>query len=81
MTTSDRLFGRNWNGRALLTGLALVVGIGLVGIGSYYHLTVAAQVSAGRCDGCEPWHPLLVLAPLGLGSLLVTISAYLGYRR
>jgi hypothetical protein len=81
MTTSKRLFGRNWNGNDLLTGLALLAGIGLVGTGSYFHVTTAAQVSAGQCDGCEPWHPLFILAPLVLGSLLVLTGGYLWYRR
>lgn len=77
MTGSETLLERNWNGRELLAGLFLVAGIGLAGGGSYLHFTIAAKVSAGRCDGCEPWHPLLVLAPLLIGSAFLLIGGYL----
>jgi hypothetical protein len=65
----------------LLTVLTLVPGIGFVGVGSYIHLTVTAQARTGQCDGCEPWHPLFVLAPLVVGSLLVLVGGYLRYHR
>lgn len=81
MTTSKRLFGHNWNGSNLLIGLTLFAGVGLIGTGSYFHFTVVTQVSTGHCDGCAPWHPLFVLAPLGLGLLLGFIGVFLWYRR
>lgn len=54
-----------------------VVGFGLVGIGVYFNRSLAGRP---RCDGCEPWHPLFVLAPIVLGSGLLAVS-WLGTRR
>jgi hypothetical protein len=59
----------------------LVAGLGLAGTGSYLHLTIAARVRAGNCDGCAPWHPLFVVAPLLVGIVLVLIGGYVLYRR
>ncbi|MFB6303978.1 MAG: hypothetical protein ABEH47_02330 [Haloferacaceae archaeon] len=67
--------------RSVAAGLALLVGLALAGGGGYLHLTLAAQVRAGNCDGCEPWHPLLVVAPLVAGSALVLGSGYVLARR
>ncbi|WP_276260675.1 hypothetical protein [Haloglomus litoreum] len=55
----------------LLSWLLGLLGAAVAGYGAYTHLTVAAQVN---CDGCEPWHPLLVVAPLVVGSLLVVAA-------
>lgn len=75
------LVAREWNARNIGTALLLVAGFGLAGVGSYMHLTVAARVRAGQCDGCAPWHPLFVLAPLGIGIGLLLIAGYLHSRR
>lgn len=81
MTTAETLGEGRWSWRNLLTGLLLLAGIGLAGVGSYFHFTVAAQVRAGHCDGCEPWHPLFVFAPLLIGSALILVGGYLLYQR
>ena len=77
MTTSGTPFERVPDGRALLGGLLLVAGVGLAGVGSYLHVTVAAQVRAEGCDGCDPWHPLFVLAPLVVGAVSVLLAGSL----
>lgn len=79
MTTRASLMETDRRGSGLLTGLLLVAG--LTGYGGYTHVTVAARVSAGRCDGCAPWHPLFVLGPLGVGAALVLLAGHLAYRR
>ena len=78
---SSTLTDHDWNGRTLLGGLGLLLGLGLVGAGGYFHLTLAARVAAGRCDGCAPWHPLFVVAPLVVGTALVLLVGYLSLRR
>lgn len=65
----------------LVRAVLLAVGLGLAGYGGYVHFTVAAQVRRGQCDGCAPWHPLLVVAPLVVGTLFVLLAGYLSYRR
>lgn len=77
MTVTDSLVDRPWTLRDRLAALLLGVGLGLAGVGSYFHLDIAAQVRAGRCDGCEPWHPLIVLTPLVLGVSCVLLGSYL----
>lgn len=68
-------------GKNLLAGLLLVAGLGLAGYGGYVHFTVAAQVRAGQCDGCSPWHPLFVLGPLVIGVTFVVVASFLLSRR
>ncbi|MFC7251240.1 hypothetical protein ACFQJ5_15550 [Halomicroarcula sp. GCM10025324] len=63
--------------RDLLGGLLLPPGLALAGYGSYLHFSIAARVSAGQCDGCAPWHPLFVVAPIVVGAALLTASGYL----
>lgn len=77
MATSDPGERRDWTGRDLLGGLLLVPGVALAGVGGYFHVTLAAQVRAGRCDGCEPWHPLVVVAPLLVGVACLLLAGYL----
>jgi hypothetical protein len=72
---------RRWIGSDLLAGLLLAIGTVLTGVGGYFRVTIATQVSAGRCDGCEPWHPLIVLAPLITGGILLLLAGYLPSRR
>lgn len=81
MAMSDGRFERDWAGRDILASVLLVAGLGLAGAGSYVHLTVAAQMRTGRCDGCEPWHPLLVVTPLVVGAAFVLGAGYLLSRR
>lgn len=59
----------------------VLIGVALSGYGSYLHFTIAAKVSAGRCDACAPWHPLLVIAPIVIGVCLVLLGGYLLFRR
>lgn len=60
--------------------MAFVVGLGLGGWAVYAYLKVAERLGAGRCDGCEPWHPLIVAA-FAAGSAFVLLSVGLFYRR
>lgn len=69
--------GREWTPSDLLGAVLLVPGVVLAGVGGYFHVTIAAQMNAGRCDGCEPWHPLVVVAPLVVGAVLVLLAGYL----
>ncbi|MEF8841811.1 MAG: hypothetical protein V5A62_09330 [Haloarculaceae archaeon] len=55
MTTTGTASGRDWGLRDLLAGLVLVAGL----------------AGAGSCDGCVPWHPLLIVTPLLGGFSLV----------
>ncbi len=80
MSVSGVLGDHNWTGRGVVAGLLFLAGAGLAGVGSYFHLTTAAQVRAGGCDGCDPWHPLVVVTPLVVGSLLVCLGGYLSYQ-
>lgn len=67
----------NWTRSDLLGGMHLVLGVVLAGVGSYFHVTIATQVNAGQCNGCEPWHPLFVLSPLTIGVTLFLLAGYL----
>lgn len=77
MMTSETLGERNWIRRDLLGGMLLVLGVVLAGMGGYFHVTIATQVNAGQCNGCEPWHLLFVLAPLSIGATLFLLAGYL----
>lgn len=59
------------------TLLVALVGLALLGSATYAHFSIAG---ATRCDGCTPWHPLFVLAPLVGGAAFVA-SAGLLYAR
>lgn len=72
-TAADR---RGWSGRTIGAALLAVAGLALASYGSYLHLTIAARVSAGACDGCAPWHPLFVVAPLIVGTAAVLLGGY-----
>lgn len=80
MGRTQALTNRTWTKRDLLGGLLLVPGLALAGYGSYLHFSIAARVSAGQCDGCAPWHPLFVVAPIVVGAALILLGAYLVYR-
>lgn len=66
--------------RLLASGLGLV-GLALIGYGGPVHLSVAAAVGRGRCDGCAPWHPMFVVAPIVVGAALLTVAGFLLARR
>lgn len=59
--------------RHLLALGVLLVGVGLALTGVGFH----AQATGPRCDGCAPYHPLFVLAPLGVGAVLTTVGGWL----
>lgn len=58
-----QLAGRTW-----VSVGAVALGLALVGYGYATHLSV---VGRARCDGCAPFHPLFVLAPVAAGLLAV----------
>ena len=67
--------------RARFGALPLVVaavGVVLLGYGASAHLSVTG---VARCDGCAPWHPLFVVAPLVVGGLFVVVGSALFARR
>ena len=68
---------RAWTKRGGAGGLLLVAGLALAGYGSYLHRTLAARVSAGQCDGCQPWHPLFVVTPIVVGAAFLLAGGYL----
>jgi hypothetical protein len=65
----------------IAAGGLLAIGLALASYGAYLHLSIAGRVRAGDCDGCAPWHPLFVVAPLVLGSALVLGGGYIIYQR
>lgn len=67
-------------GRLLSTGLALI-GLALVGYGGSVQLTVTAAAPHGRGDGCDPWHPLFVVAPIVVGVTLLLVAGLRYARR
>ena len=62
----------------MLPAVVAAVGVVLLGCGLSAHRSVAG---VARCDGCEPWHPLFVVAPLVVGGVLVVIATALFARR
>jgi hypothetical protein len=65
----------------IVAGGLLTIGLALASYGAYLHFSIAARVRAGNCDGCAPWHPLFVVAPLVLGSALALGGGSLIYQR
>lgn len=53
--------------RRQVGALLMVVGLALAGFAARNYFSVAGKV---RCDGCEPFHPLFVLAPAVVGAAL-----------
>jgi len=64
-----------------LAAFLLVAGIALAGYGVAIHVETAGYLSAGECDGCSPWHPLLVVAPILVGTATALGSGYALVRR
>lgn len=80
MSTLDTdLWNRHLRGG--LAGLLVAVGLGLVGWGTFLHLQLSGRLGAGACDGCSPWHPLFVVAPLVVGAGLALAGGSLLARR
>lgn len=58
--------------------LVAAVGVVLLGYGLSVH---RSATGVARCDGCAPWHPLFVVAPLVVGGVLVVVGSALFARR
>jgi hypothetical protein len=58
------------------SGAAALLGVALASYGGYTQYELSRQIAAGTCDGCAPWHPLFVVAPLVLGIVLVAGGSY-----
>lgn len=76
MSTTNGPDARTWTTRTRLGGLLVGVGVALVGYGNYVHLTVGDR-TLGHCDGCDPWHPPFVVAPLVAGATLALAGSSL----
>lgn len=81
MTVLESLIGSESNRWSIGAGVFLAVGFVLTGYGSYMNPTIAAQLRAGECDACAPWHPLFVLPPLVIGVAIFLVAGYLRFRR
>lgn len=67
--------------RQLITGSVLLLGLGLASYGLYMHFSTVGLLQTQHCDGCTPWHPIIV-APMIAGSILVVAAiGYLAYHR
>ncbi|PSP54887.1 hypothetical protein BRC82_07745 [Halobacteriales archaeon QS_1_67_19] len=62
-----------------VAGVPLLAGLGLGGWPLATHLRLTDRLASGHCDGCEPWHPLLVGAFVA-GAALVALSVALARR-
>ena len=60
----------------LASATAALLGIALASYGGYTQYTITTRVAAGVCDGCTPWHPLFVVAPLLVGVTLLSAGSY-----
>lgn len=60
----------------LASATAVLLGTALASYGGYTQYTIAAKVASGVCDGCAPWHPLFVVAPLLVGITLLAAGSY-----
>lgn len=58
------------------SAIAALLGVALASYGGYTQYAISRAVAAGTCDGCVPWHPLFVVAPLLLGVALVAGGSY-----
>lgn len=61
----------------VLPVIVTAIGVVLLGYGLSVHRSVTG---VARCDGCAPWHPLFVVAPLAVGGVLVVVGALLARR-
>jgi hypothetical protein len=71
--------GSGWLRAAV--GVVFAGGLALSGYAAYLHVSIASRVRAGSCDGCSPWHPLFVVAPMALGATLVLGAGFVLSRR
>ena len=60
----------------LASATTALLGTTLASYGGYTQYTITSQVAAGVCDGCTPWHPLFVVAPLLVGITLLSAGSY-----
>jgi hypothetical protein len=58
------------------SAIAALVGFALTSYGGYTQYAISRRLAAGACDGCAPWHPLFVVAPLLLGVALIAGGSY-----
>ncbi|WP_137287072.1 hypothetical protein [Halorussus salinisoli] len=59
-----------------LARMSFVAGLGVIALAVEFHL----DATGSNCDGCAPFHPLFVLAPLVAGAAL-TLGGYALWRR
>jgi|GEM_PF-1857445 hypothetical protein len=62
--------------KRIASATAVLVGLALASYGGYTQYTISSALARGACDGCAPWHPLFVVAPLVLGIALVAAGSY-----
>jgi len=55
---------------------AALIGIALASYGGYTQYSISTALARGVCDGCSPWHPLFVVAPLVVGIALIAAGSY-----
>jgi hypothetical protein len=60
----------------LASATVALLGLALASYGGYTQYTTASRVVASACDGCTPWHPLFVVAPLVAGVVLLAAGSY-----
>lgn len=65
----------------LVAAVGLLAGLALAGYGLSVHVEAAGYLAVGECDGCSPWHPLFVVAPLVVGTAATLRSGYALVRR
>ena len=71
--------GRIINKITILAGLLSITGFGITVWAVTTHLKMAAALQQGRCDGCVPWHPVIII-PLILGLLMVLSAGIIIHR-
>lgn len=62
--------------KRIASAVAALAGLALSSYGAYTQYTISRALARGACDGCSPWHPLFVVAPLVLGIGLVAAGSY-----
>ena len=57
--------------------MSFVAGLGLLAFAIEYHFEMVGE----SCEGCAPFHPLFVIAPMVLGAILTLGGAYVVRRQ